>query len=140
VGREGEETGIELDGRTDAVKDDTGEIIITNFLDDPCKEMEGPPMAGHKMLDRLGGEEFEVEHAAKGKDHDETVNSLGRDLAGIGPIALSLLCRSRLNVEKGFGRVPEGPQVISKDTDASPIAEFSDLLVNSDGAHGGVMI
>ena len=97
-------------------------------------------MAGHKMLDGLGREEFEVEHAAKGEDHDETVNSFGGDLAGIGPIALSFLCRGGLNVEKDFGSGPEGPQVISKDTDASRVAELLNLLVNTHGAHRGVMI
>ena len=33
-------------------------------------------MAVHKMLDRLGREEFEVKHPAKGEDHDETVDPL----------------------------------------------------------------
>jgi hypothetical protein len=88
----------------------------------------------------LGREEFEVEHPAKGEDHDETVNSFGGDFTGIGPVALSFLRRGGLNVEKGFGGKPQGSQVISKDTDASGVAEFSDLLVNPDSAHRGVMI
>jgi len=140
VSGEGQEAGIELDSGADAVKDDAGEVVITDFLYHPLKEMESPPMGGHKRLDRLGGEEFEVEHATKGEDHDETVNPFGGDLAGIGPIALSLLSRGGLNVEKDFGSAPEGPQVISKDTDASTIAELLNLLVNTQGTDCGVMI
>lgn len=97
-------------------------------------------MAGHKMLDALGREEFEVEHPAKREDHDEAVNSFGGDFTGIGPIALGFFPWGGLNVEKGFGTGPEGPQVISKDTDAPGVAEFLDLLVDTHGAHPGVMI
>ena len=96
-------------------------------------------MAGHKMLDRLGRDEFEVEHPAKRENHDETVNSLGGDLAGIGPIALSFLSRGGLNVEKGFGTGPQRSQVIAKDTDASGVAESLDLLIDAHGADPGVM-
>ena len=97
-------------------------------------------MAGHKMFDRLGREEFEVEHPAKGEDHDEAVDSLGGDFASISPINLSLLSGSGLNVEKGFGRGSEGPQIISKDADPSRVTELLNLLVDTHGADRGVMI
>lgn len=139
VGREGEKPGIELDGGADAVKDDAGQIVVPDFLDHSFKEVKSPPMAAHKMLDGLGGEEFEVEHAAKGEDHDETVNSLGGDFTGISPIALSLLPWGGLNVEKDFGTGPQGSQVIAKDADASGVAQCSDLLVDANGADPGVM-
>jgi len=97
-------------------------------------------MAGHKMLDGLGMEEFEIEHPAKGEDHDEAVDPLGGDFTGIGPVALSLFPWGGLNVEKGFGTGPKGPQIIAKDTDASRVAELLNLLVNTHGAHRGVTI
>jgi len=97
-------------------------------------------MAGHEMLDGLGREEFEVKHPAEGEDHDETVDALGGDFAGIGPVDLGLLPWGGLNVEKGFWGEPQGPEVISKDADASRVAKFLDLFVDTHGAHHGVMI
>ena len=61
-------------------------------------------MAGHKMLQGLGGKELEVEHPAEGEDHEETVDLMGvsRDGSGIGPVDLGFLRRGGLDVEKGF--------------------------------------
>ena len=55
--------------------------------------MKGMNMADEEVFKALRGKEFDVEHAAEGKDHEETVGSLGGDSAGEGPITLCLFRR-----------------------------------------------
>jgi len=84
-----------------------------------------------EVFKTLGGKEFDIEHAAEGEDHEETVNPLGRDSAGIGPIDLRLFSGKDLDGKKRLGGSSNRSQIIPEDTDAPWITHGSDLLVDT---------
>ena len=84
-----------------------------------------------EVFKTLGGKEFDIEHAAERKDHQEAVNPLGRNSAGIGPIDLSLFSWKDLNGKKLLGGVSNRSQVIPEDTDATRVTHGLDLLMDA---------
>ena len=84
-----------------------------------------------EVFKTLGGKEFDIEHAAEGEDHEETVNPLGRDSAGIGPIDLRLFSGKDLDRKKRLGGSSNRSQIIPEDTDAARVAHRLDLFVDA---------
>jgi murein DD-endopeptidase MepM/ murein hydrolase activator NlpD len=93
--------------------------------------MKRMKMAHEEGFEALRGEEFEKEHAAEGKGHEEAVDPLGGDPAGISPIALGLLRWKDLDGKKSSGGRLHRSQVIPEDTDAARISHGFDLLVDA---------
>lgn len=85
-------------------------------------------MAAQEVFKTLRGKEFDIEHAAEGKDHEEAVDSLGSNSAGVGPIGLGLFRREGANGKKRLGRRFHRPQIIPEDTDAPRVTHGLDLL------------
>ena len=88
-------------------------------------------MADEEVFEALRGEEFEIEHAAEGKDHEEAVEFLRRDSAGISPIGLGLLGWKDPNGKKHLGGRLNRSQIIPEDTDAARVTQGVNLLVNA---------
>ena len=91
-------------------------------------------MADEEVFKALRGKEFDIEHAAEGKDHEKAVDSLGRDSAGVGPIGLSLFRWHDPNGKKRFGGRLKGSQIIAKNRDATRVAQGLDLLKDTHAA------
>ena len=83
---------------------------------------------------------MEVKHPAEREDHQETVDSLGGNGSGIGPVGLRLFRRGCPDGEKSFRGGPEGGQVISQDADSTGIAKFFNLLLDAYRAEVRIMV
>ena len=95
-------------------------------------------MADKEVFKALRGKEFDIEHAAKGEDHEEAVDALGGNSAGIGPIALCFLCWQDPNGKKGFGGRLKRSQIIPQDRDAARVAQRLNLLEDPHAAQSRI--
>src|SRR5512135_3078717 len=95
-------------------------------------------MADEEVFKALRGKEFDIEHAAEGKDHEEAVDFLRRDPASISPIALGFLCWKDLDRKKSSGGILHRSQIIPEDADAARIAHGLDLLADAHPTETGV--
>jgi hypothetical protein len=88
-------------------------------------------MAHEEGLEALRGKEFEIKHTAEGKGHEEAVNPLGGDPAGISPIALCLFRGENPNRKKCFRGRLNRSQIIPEDTDTARITHSFDLFMDA---------
>ena len=145
VGREFEETGVEVDSIAAALQDHAAEIVGLDAARRSTPILEGMDVAEEKILQALVEKELQPQGAAVGESEDEagqtTAGAADGNFPEVGPVGLRLLAGESAQAEKSLaaGRAQFGHDAAEL-SDAAGVAAQADHLEEAGGAQARILL